>query len=250
MALPQLDATQIAAAVPLDIELEPYRERLTPLAMAVLQGASRREIERRRDVVAADVWDDRLHASTKRGLGVLRAELQRKLSMLDLAVEDIQRGARRSALIGSLVDRVLAELLDHNDENLRALEELNGELDSLPAQERPWRAAFAARGAASVTGIPPNEIRAAVTRAAVAAQRGAAAAAALVIARGLATPTRRAAARDWVRALADGSREHVPALAAELLALAASPLPADPADDPIWVQACIGLTLELGLRSS
>jgi hypothetical protein len=60
MQLSAADTSELAEALPLAIELEPYRERLTPLAVAVLSGESRRTIDKRRELVLPDVWDVRL----------------------------------------------------------------------------------------------------------------------------------------------------------------------------------------------
>jgi hypothetical protein len=50
--------------------------------------------------------------------------------------------------------------------------------------------------------------------------------------------------------LADGSAEHVPLLAEELHARAAESAACEPGSDLIWIQACVGLTLEVGLALS
>ena len=66
----------------------------------------------------------------------------------------------------------------------------------------------------------------------------------------LATDERRIAVRDWVNMLADGSAEQVPLLAEELHALAVESAASDPGSDLIWIQACVGLTMEVGLGLS
>jgi hypothetical protein len=66
----------------------------------------------------------------------------------------------------------------------------------------------------------------------------------------LATDARRAAVRGWVAMLADGSAEHVPMLAKELHALTAVSARTGPTSDLIWIQACLGLTLEMGMAMS
>ena len=48
MQLAATDVAELVAGLPLGIELEPYRERLAPLAFAVLQGEWRRTIDKRR----------------------------------------------------------------------------------------------------------------------------------------------------------------------------------------------------------
>src|SRR5665213_121519 len=78
------DIAELAAVLPLGIELEPYRDRLTPLAIAVLSGESRRTIDKRRELVLPDVWDGRLRSAALEGVTKLRAELERKLAVLEL----------------------------------------------------------------------------------------------------------------------------------------------------------------------
>ena len=250
MQLPRRDAEEIAGAVPLAVDLESYRERLTPLALAVLQGEPRRAIDRRRKLVLPDVWDGRLKVATLAGLSQLRAELERKIAMLELAEAELQQPRVRGLLPELIVERVLSELLVANDANLAALSELERELAELPVEDRPAHAVLAARGAYVAARIPPNELRAAITRAALCMPAGDAEAGAALVARGLATERRRQAVHEWVAQLAEGSRDHVPLLAAALEAIARSALSLDPVDDPIWVQACVGMTLELGIAQS
>jgi len=250
------DTTELAAVLPLGIELEPYRERLTPLAVSVLSGESRRTIDKRRELVLPDVWDGRLRAAALEGVTKLRAQLERKFALLELAEADLKQPARKSKLARRVVDRVLAELLDHNDQNIAALEDLERELEAMPASDRPSRAALAARGAYVAARIPPNELRAAIVRAARATDAyglhrdDAAEHGAVSLAEALATDQRRAAVREWARMLAAGSVEHVPLLAEELQALAVESASSDAGSDLIWIQACLGLTMEAGLGLS
>jgi hypothetical protein len=256
MQLTATDTAELAAALPLGIELEPYRERLIPLAVAVLAGESRRTIDKRRELVLPDVWDGRLRNAALEGLTTLRLELERKLAVLELARADLEQPARTSKLARHVVDCVLAELIDNNDKNMAALEELERELEGLPSDDRASRAAIAARGAYVAARIPPNEFRAAIVRSARAADAhgldkdGAAAHGAVRLAQALATEQRRAAVREWARMLAEGSAEHLPLLAQELQALAAESASTDAGSDLIWIQACLGLTIEVGLGLS
>jgi hypothetical protein len=126
----------------------------------------------------------------------------------------------------------------------------------MPANDRSSRAALAARGAYVAARIPPNELRAAIVRAAQATDAyglhgdDAAEHGAVSLAEALATDQRRAAVRDWARMLAEGSAEHVPLLAEELQALAVESASSDAGSDLIWIQACLGLTMEAGLGLS
>src|SRR5437879_2834240 len=73
---------------------------------------------------------------------------------------------------------------------------------------------------------------------------------AVLLARALATDARRAAVREWTRMLAEGSAEHVPLLAEELQALAVESASEPAGSDLIWIQACLGLTMEAGFGLS
>lgn len=256
MHLSSADSAELASVLPLAIELEPYRERLTPVAVAVLQGEPRRTIDKRCALVLPDVWDGRLREAVRAGVAQLRAELERKLAVLELAEADVDLPSRDSKLARHVVDRVLAELLDNNDENIAALEALERELERLPSAERPARAAVAARGAFVAAHIPANELRAATVRAARAVgrdpvdhedafERGA-----VTLAQALATDQRRASARAWVEMLADVSADNAPLLSESLLLLATESARAAPADDLIWIQACLGLTFAAALGDS
>jgi hypothetical protein len=246
----QLDdngAHNLVAAIPLDLRLEDYRERLTPLAHAVLQGEARRTAEKRREFVIPDVWDERLRSTVAKDLARLRL-------LLDAAEIDLARSPTRSRMVHAVVDRILFELLEHNDRNAEAMQELEAELTDEAPDERAAHAAVVARGAGAWTGIPRNEIRAAIVRTARAgAARGleredAVDDCARHLARLLATDERRHAAREWVAEVADGHAEALPLLAEELRMLVASPQPTDPAADPIWLQTCFGFVLLEGLE--
>jgi hypothetical protein len=250
------DTAELAAVLPLSIDLESYRERLTPLAVAVLSGESRRTIDKRRELVLTDVWDARLRSAALGGVTKIRAELERKLALLELARADLEQPVRKSKLARHVVDCVLADLLDNNDQNIAALEELERELESLPPSDRASRAAIAARGAFVAARIPPNELRAAIVRSARATDAyglhrdGAADHGVVLLAQALATDARRAAVRQWARVFAEGSAEQVPLLAEELQALAVESSSTDAGSDLIWIQACLGLTMEAGLGLS
>ena len=204
----------------------------------------------------ADVWDDRLRQAAREGIDSLEAELERKQGVLAVARVDLESSAPKSRLARQLVDRVLAELLESKDRNIAALEGIERELEALAPTHRSARAAAAARGAYVVAAIPPNELRAAMVRAGrVIEGHGidnddTVGRAAVLMAEMLATDARRAAVRGWVAMLADGSAEHVPILAEELHALAAESAVSGPGSDHIWIQACLGLTLQMGMAMS
>jgi hypothetical protein len=255
MLLRATDVLELADALPLAIDPAPYRERLSPLAVAVLQGEARKTIDRRRELVLPDVWDQRLRDAALEAISALRKELTRKAAVLDSAILDLEQPARKSAMARAVVDRILADLLDANDANIEALAELERELEETPVDERAGRAALAARGAYVAARIPANDVRAAVVRTARAMQRvpaneDGAEYGARFLARRLASDERRRAAREWVATLANESAEHVPLLADELRDLAAVSASSAPEDDLIWVQACIGLSFEYGLSQS
>ena len=89
MNLDLRSAHELASAIRLDLAVEPYRERLTPLAQATLSGSSRSKIDKARERVLPDVWDDRLRRAVVEGVARLRA-------LVDAAEADLARGARAS----------------------------------------------------------------------------------------------------------------------------------------------------------
>jgi len=242
-------AHELVAAIPLDIGLESYRERLIPLAQATLSGAARRQIDRQRDSVLPDVWDEPLARVVAAGVAHLRR-------IVEAAEADLARPARASRVAAAVVDRLLFELLEHQDENFTALASLEAELQSIDSGERAGRALCAARGAAAGARIPRNEIRAAIVRVARTTEGGeldgpdAVEKCTQHLARLLATDRRREAARAWVAQMAALQREPFPLLAAELSLLAEQTPAAEPDHDPIWLQACFGMVLEQSLASS
>lgn len=254
MPLSERDTAELAAGLPLSIDLEPYRERLTPLATAILGGESRRAVDRRRELVLPDAWDGRLHKEVLSAIGRLRGELTRKLAVLEEAGRDLEQ-PRSSRMARAVIDRVMEDLLHAHDANLAVLEELERELEAVPDNERIWRAAIVARGAYVAARIHPNEVRRAVVRAARSLNRpaggeDAAERTARIVARTLATSERRAAVHDWVAQFAEGSEEVLPIIASALRELLAECTAAPPEDDLLWVQACVGLSFEFGLGMS
>ncbi|NUR75134.1 MAG: hypothetical protein HOQ28_02455 [Thermoleophilia bacterium] len=93
--LDRADVVELAAGLPLALELEPYRERLAPLAVVVLQGGSRRAIDKKRELVLAEVWDGRLREAVLAAIVELRRELQRKLGVLEAAEADLENPVRK-----------------------------------------------------------------------------------------------------------------------------------------------------------
>ena len=249
MNLDLRSAHELASAIRLDLALESYRERLAPLAQATLSGSSRSKIDRARERVVPDVWDDRLRQAVVDGVARLRA-------LVDAAEADLARGARASRIANAVVDRVLFELLEDHDRNTAALEALEAELRAVPIDERPDRARRAVRGAGTWTRIPRNDIRAAIVRVSrTANKRGLDRPDALdestrQLARLLASAERREAARGWVAEMAAVHAEPFPLLSEELRRLAAAPPPADPGDDPLWVETCFGIAIVESLGES
>ncbi len=242
-------AHELVAAIPFDVGLESYRERLIPLAQATLSGAPRRQIDKRRDSVMADVWDTSLARIVASGVAHLRR-------LVEAAEADLVHPARESRVAGAVVDRLLFELLEHQDQNVAALASLEAELQDVDPDERAGRALCAARGAATAARIPRNEIRAAIVRVARTAAGGglddpdAVETCTRRLARLLATDPRREAARAWVAQLATCHREPFPLLAEELRLLAEQEPADQPDDDPIWLQACFGIVVEQSLAHS
>ncbi len=242
-------AHELVAAIPLDLPLEQYRLRLAPLAEAILSGAPDREIKRRRATLLPDVWDATLERALRDGIRRLQA-------LLSLAEAEAPLPATQRRMAHALVDRVMFELLENHDRNIAALAGLEAELERVPREERLTVALVAVRGACGTTRIPRNEIRAAIVRSSrAAAERGfdhadAAEDGLRQLARLLATDDRRMRARAWVAQMAAIHREPFPLLAEELSRLAAATPVRDPGDDPIWLQACLGIALTESIEAA
>jgi hypothetical protein len=237
-------AHEVVAALRFDLPLEDYRLRIAPLAEALFSGESRRRVEKRRDVVLPDVWDEALRR-------MVATDLQRLRRLIDRAEADLSKPPRRNALAHAVVDRIVFEISEHQRANHAAFQNLEGALREAAPSDRGALAAFAMRGAGASLSIPLNEIRSAIVRG---ARKGIAEADADTharnLARRLATDDRRSAVRGWARAVATHLGEELPFLAAELQALAAEDLPADPGQDLAWVQTGVGIVFELGLSES
>ena len=251
--LDRATAFEIAGQLELGLDTNPYRERTFRLARAISGGESRRAIEKQRDLVVLTAWDETLRDATKQALRRRREELERGVAAVVAAEADIDRPPTASRIARAIVDRVTQDLLTAHDKNIAALERLEADLRDAPADDRAYLALKAVRGAGSAAGVPRNEVRAAIVRAA----RGVSTrglnredvfeAGVEMVARALATDERRARARDWVAALAQMTDGRLPLLAYELGALASAPLPRRPAEDRIWLTASLGLALEHSL---
>jgi hypothetical protein len=102
-------------------------------------------------------------------------------------------------------------------------------------EERGTLALRIAQLAPRVLVVPPAEIRAAMTRAAVGGPD---------IATALATDERRRVLREWLARLAELGQHSIPTVAGDLQAALRAP-PSRPAGDPIWCEAVRGLTDQL-----
>jgi hypothetical protein len=242
-------ANELIASISVDLVMEPYRERLTPLAHATLSGASQQRIEESRELVLAAVWDERLRGAVVEGIRRLR-------SLVEAAEADIAGALSESGIARAAIDRVLFELLQNQEQNETALEALEEELRETRASERASRARRAMQGAGTWTRIPRNEIRAAIVRSTHTTalygsdRAGAAEESARRLARLLATNARRESARAWVAEMADVYAASFPLLAEQLRRFATQPRSADPGHDPVWLEACIGLVVSESLRHS
>lgn len=94
MKITHTAAHELVAAIPLEIGLESYRERLIPLARATLSGGSRRQIDRQRDSVLPDVWDEPLARVVAAGVAHLRR-------IVGAAEAGLARPARASRVAGA-----------------------------------------------------------------------------------------------------------------------------------------------------
>lgn len=236
----------------LGLSLEPNEvaAEIAPVAHALSTRAPRRSIEQKAAHAADAVWSDDLRSELAVQLAGLRGDAVARLAIIDAAVEELDKPARRNRIALALVYESAATLLSRANRNYELAAALEERLEGTPVDEhRALTLPLAATGipAARIEGEEADEAAARFIEsfpAEWAELPEAADQAAHWLARSLATDERREAMRSALRALADSAPEEFPRVSSALTALLEEPTPDDPADDDLWVNLCVGLVQE------
>jgi len=223
-------ARELALLVPLEWS-ESDRALLAPLVDATLVWADDEVLGRIAEPIVVAMWQDGLRTDVERALDQVVARHTRLALMLAAAHVDLEAGPHGSRLALAVVVQAAAELAFDEQAPVCCLLCLHDLMLGATAEERTRLACRVARIATRAAAVPADDVRAAVSFAAV---HGGDAALAI------STDERRHAVRAWLGRLADLGAESVGALALELRALAAEPLPAA-VDDEVWRETVAGL---------
>jgi hypothetical protein len=249
-AFDEAAAWSLVSELELDVEREPLRIPLAPLSLALVEGRSQLECERRSRSLAAEAWTAELAGTTHDALVALSEQLKLQVHRIAEALDDLRRPPGQSLVARAVLDRIAIELAREAQTDTRWLASLEHELREEEAPEERLRIVLqVVRGVANVIDIPDDELRAAIVRSAPLAGSGLEAdadAAARALARQLATPTRRQQVREWLVGLAGALRDELPLLSRQLARVAAEPAPEDPGEDWAWTTAVVGLVTARG----
>jgi hypothetical protein len=238
-------AWSLVSDLELAIDREGLRIPLASLSLALAEGRSELECERRSRRLTAEAWTTELAGATHDALLALSDELKRQLRWIADALDDLRRPPGESLVARAVLDRIAIELAREAQTDTRWLASLEHELRDADGTEERLRIVLqVVRGAANVLDVCDDELRAAIVRSAPRAGSGLemnADGAARALARQLATPARRRGVRDWVDGLANALRDELPLLSRELTELAAESEATDAADDRAWTSAVVGL---------
>jgi hypothetical protein len=228
------NAWDLAMGIGIGVDLETDRPALDELADAMLVWAKGARFERLTDDAIERIWDDELGGMVREGLVRLSAKGDWERAA-GAALVEFDRDPRRSDVSREVV-RHLAMQLGQTDHPpffcLCCVEDGLSAAESESKREHALRVAIVAARSAKV---PESELRAALVGAIrrPPVER-------------LASVARRRAVRERLRRIGDLATESMPALAAELKAIAAEPLPERAVDDDVWQEACVHLLEEVG----
>jgi hypothetical protein len=216
----------LAFSIGIGVDPETDRVALDELADAMLMWAPEPTLERLTGPALDALWDDELARWIREGLVRLSGEDGWEKGAAAALVE-FDRGPRAAAVSREVIRSLASQLGSADHPVFFCLDCLNESLSDVePAARRALarRAAIVARRNAAV---PDEEVRASMVE---------------VTSRSptvtLGTVERRAAVRTRLGRLGELGRDSLPALAAELRALAAEPLPPRASDDDIWEEVC------------
>lgn len=208
---------------------------LGPLVDAALVWAEDEILAEIAAPIVEELWARDLREDIERaleGAALLHPQVRRVLAD---ARDDLAAGPSASLLARAIVEQGGFELAGADLLPMHCLLCLEEGLAARPKGERGQIALRVAQLARRVLDVPPAEIRAAVA---------AASAGGPDVAVALATDERRRSVREWLGRLAELGRCSIPKVAEELEAAVRAPRP-EPADDPIWREAVLGITAQL-----
>ena len=209
---------------------------LEPLIDAALVWADEAQMARIAVPIVVTLWADDLEGDILRALesGAARDEFVR--GKVADARADVARGPRRSRLARAHVEQAAWEFSMGHGWPPHCLMCVEDHLNAVEPVARRTLAAQVARICTREAALSAEEVRAAITAAALSGRD---------VATAFASDDRRRAVRARLRTLAELGRNSVPTLAAELLALTEEPLPAA-AKDELWREAVAAVAEGLG----
>jgi hypothetical protein len=249
------EAEEVAELVPLALDRLAHRHLVSDLVDALFQGQKQAKIERLAGRIAASAWPDVLKPAFERGLDAREDELREQLGLLARARDELAKPVRATKLPSAVVAQLAYDLADEMTEAFGVLDEIEDELEDeeLPEDERravilrlPGKVSGAAELSTEEGDRLADRLRE-LTRASLEDPAGARAAVDALEADlgAVATDERRAAVREALGQLADGTRETHPFVSAAAAELAAEPTPDDPGDDEVWKAAMNALAAEV-----
>jgi hypothetical protein len=223
-------AWTIVRDVELDVDADRYRVALKPLVLAIVENGEIPRLERLARAAVSSVWDDEFAAIALRGLRARRFELDDQAAALDDAIEDVEENGAAAMTAAPLVGRVALTIAERAFCVTTEFAALEHELRGAPREKRRRLALRMAGVVSPRVGVTELDVLEAVHD--VARRHGAAPVE--VVARALATGTRREVLRRELARDAAAFARAWPLLAETLRDLVAEPVPADAADDELW----------------
>lgn len=201
---------------------------LDDLADAMLVWAEGPDVERITDDAVERIWTLELAAGIREGLlSVAADEEEDWQAAASDALAEFDRCPRRSEVARAVVQRLAMQLAQEDHPPFFCSCCLDAAIEAAPPEERRALALQVATVARRDADIPEAELRVAVANA---VSRRAVQA--------LGTSERRAAVRTRLGRIGSLGHRSVPALAAELRAIAHESLPGTPAEDDVWNVVC------------
>jgi hypothetical protein len=219
-------AWDLAFSIGIGVDPETDRVALDELADAMLMWAPEPTLERLTAPALDALWDDELARWIREGLVRLAGDDGWEKGAAAALVE-FDRAPRAAAVSHEVIRSLATQLGSADHPVFFCLDCLNESLSDVEPAGRRGLARRAAIVARRNAAVPDEEVRAAmvdVTTRSPTVRLG--------------TVERRAAVRTRLGRLGELGRDSMPALARELRALAAEPLPACATDDDVWEEVC------------